>query len=308
MEKDIEGLIVPLITPLKDDAVIDREGLAALVDYVVDGGVDSLFILGTTGEGPCLSSPTKYDMIVQTSRYLAGRKKYMVGITDTALEDSIKWSRLAADHGAAAVVLAPPPYFPFTQEELTSYVRYVVRQSPLPVVLYNIPRLTKTTFGKDTVERLLNEKGIIGFKDSSRDWNYFQEIVQVVKARPDWTILTGAEELLVESMEIGADGGVLGGANLFPSLLRDFYQAIKYKNEQQVNVLGGMLADCRGIYARGDGATSSIQVIKYILEQAGICQGRMTPPFQELDTSAQTEVMGIIAHHFSVKGNGIFKR
>src|SRR5690606_4390763 len=224
-------------------------------------------------------------------------------------EESIKWSRLAADHGADAVILAPPSYFPYTQDELTRYVRYVARHSPLPVILYNIPRLTKTTFGKEVIENLLNEKEIIGFKDSSRDGNYFKEIVQVIKkTRPDWTILTGAEEMLVESMEIGADGGVLGGANLFPSLLHDFYQAIVHRDEQMTSMLGRVLSDCRRIYAKGRGSTSSIQVIKYILEQAGICRCTMTLPFQELGIDARSEVMGIVANHFSIKGNGIFKR
>ena len=104
MEKDIQGVIVPLITPLKDGTIVDIAGLSTLIDHVVEGGVNALFILGTTGEGPCLSSEAKQDMIVHTARQLRGKKKMVVGITDSSPEESIKWSRLAADHGAHAEI------------------------------------------------------------------------------------------------------------------------------------------------------------------------------------------------------------
>ncbi|MBD1422332.1 dihydrodipicolinate synthase family protein [Sphingobacterium chuzhouense] len=295
MKKDIKGVVVPLITPLKDRATVDKEGLERLIDYVVDGGVDSLFVLGTTGEGPGLSNEVKNEVIVYTNHFLRGRTKNLIGITDTSPEESIKWSRIAADNGADAVVLAPPPYFPYTQKELVTYVRYVIRHSPLPVILYNIPRLTKTVFETEAIKHLMDEKGVIGFKDSSKDWEYFKDVLHVTKQRPDWTLLTGTEELLAQSMEAGADGGVLGGANIFPKLLSDFYAAIKRKNAREVSALEGILSDCRPIYAMGCGATSSIQVIKYVLEQQGICQRMMTQPFNDLDEDAGRRVSERIA-------------
>ncbi len=299
MKKDIEGVIVPLITPLKDKTALDERGLARLIDYVVKGGVDSLFILGTTGEGPCLNSNIKNDLIVKTSKFLQGRIKNLVGITDTSPEESLKLSYLAADNGADAVVIAPPSYFPLTQDELVDYVQYIVEGSPLPVILYNIPRLTKTSFDIETIQRLTDEKGIIGFKDSSKDWKYFQEVLQITKTRPDWTVLTGAEELLVKSMEIGADGGVLGGANIIPKHIANFYQAIKNQDLNEISRLEDFLLNWRSIYTMGSGSTSSIQVLKYILEQKSICHRTMTLPFKDLDEDTGKMVSDIIASHFN---------
>ncbi len=302
MEKITEGVVVPLITPLAENHQVDERALERLIDYVTKGGVDSLFILGTTGEGPCLGHQAKNDLIAYTSRHVKGRMKVMVGITDTSPEETIKWSYVAADKGADAVVLAPPPYFPYTQEELVIYVRYIVRHSPLPVLLYNIPRLTKTTFGMEAIQCLIDEEGIRGFKDSSRDWTYFQEMLLVAKSRPDWTILTGTEELLVKSMEAGANGGVLGGANLFPELLSRFYNAIKNKNSLEIANLESILSDCRRLYSLGTGVTSSIQAIKYVLEQKGICKRTMTVPFQDMNENSRKIVLEIISHHLNNNG------
>lgn len=295
MKKDIRGVVVPIITPLKEDgATVDEKGMERLIDYVVEGGVNSLFVLGTTGEGPCLSSRAKQDVMVYTNRYLNGRVKNLTGITDTSADESIRWSRIAADNGADAVVLAPPPYFTLSPDELVGYTRHIVRHSPLPVILYNIPRLTKTAFTTEALQYLADEKGIIGFKDSSRDWDYFKDILPLAGYRPDWTILTGAEELLVRSMAAGADGGVLGGANLFPAVWSDFYKAVRDKNTGEAERLEELLSRFRNIYTLGKGATSSIQVIKYVLERKKICLRTMVRPFNDLDDERGGEAVDII--------------
>lgn len=294
IQKPIEGIVVPLITPLTESFELHEEALARLIDYVLQGGVDSLFLLGTTGEGPCLSKKVKTAMIRSASKHLKGRTKNLIGITDTSPQETIRWSYVAADHGADAVVLAPPPYFPYTQKELLAYVRLIIQQSPLPVMLYNIPKLTKTAFDGETIRRLTDEKQIIGFKDSSRDWTYFQQVIEASQHRPDWSILTGAEELLLESMAAGANGGVLGGANLFPRTVCDFYQAIKHNDNDSIARLGTILSDCRRIYGLGTGATSSIQVLKYMLEQKGICSSVMSPPFSAIDEATGRQIQQLI--------------
>lgn len=303
MNKQLSGIVVPLVTPLKENISVDEQGLEHLVEHVLGGNVDALFVLGTTGEGPCLSSQAKHAVIRLTNDYLRGRAKSLVGITDVSPEQSIKWSKIAADNGADAVVVAPPPYFPFTQKELVEYVRCIVRHSPLPVILYNIPRITKTAFEMESIMQLADENKVIGFKDSSRDLNYFLEVLQLIKTRSDWTVLTGAEELLIPSMEAGADGGVLGGANLFADVLSAFYQAIKNNNAAEIARMESVLADCRRIYAMGTGATSSIQVIKYLLERKGICSRKMSLPFKELDEAAGEIVWGIINSAFPKEKN-----
>src|SRR5690606_12722929 len=142
----------------------------------------------------------------------------LVGVTDTSFVESVELARHAADSGAAAVVLSTPYYFPAGQTELLGYVRILFEQLPLPLVLYNMPSLTKVWFEIDTLRQLASLQRIVGIKDSSGDLAYFERLMGLRELRPDWSIMIGPEALLPEAMRLGGDGGVAGGANIFPRL------------------------------------------------------------------------------------------
>src|SRR5262245_8814019 len=143
MSRRFYGIIPPLVTPLCDRDRLDHAGVERLVEYVLGGGVNGLFILGTTGEAPSLGYRMRREMIERVCRLTAGRVPILVGITDTAFVESVDLARSAADAGADAVVLSTPYYFPAGQTELTRYVCNLATQLPLPLVLYNMPSLTK---------------------------------------------------------------------------------------------------------------------------------------------------------------------
>ena len=117
-------------------------------------------------------------------------------------------------------MVAPPYYLPEAQPELQEYLDHLVPELPLPLFLYNMPALTKVHFELDTVKRALDNQRIIGFKDSSGELNFFKQAVQLVRQRPDWPVLIGPEEKLLDALKLGGHGGVSGGANLFPEIVR----------------------------------------------------------------------------------------
>src|SRR6185369_5383821 len=139
----LSGIVPPLVTPLKDRDELDQAGLERLIEHVVGGGVHGLFILGTTGEAPSLSYRLRREFIGRVCQLTQGRVPVLVGITDTSFVESVALARHAADAGAMAVVLSTPYYFPAGQTDLLSYIRNIVAELPLPLVLYNMPSLTK---------------------------------------------------------------------------------------------------------------------------------------------------------------------
>ncbi len=294
MRKHFSGIIVPVITPINKKGGLDIKGLGKLIEHVIGGGAHGIFILGTSGEGPALGKEVQKRMISEAQRCINNRVEYLVGISGTSPSETVKLSHLAANHGADAVVVAPPSYFPFTQEELIEYIRFILRNSPLPVMLYNIPKMTKTGFGVETIDRLTGEAKIAGFKDSSKDIGYFREILAVTAKRPDWSVLIGYEDLLAESVLAGGDGGVLAGGNIYPQLLVNIYHAIAKDDREEVASIEQRLSGIRQIYALGSGATSAIQVIKYALEIKGICSRTMSIPFKSLDDMAGERVREIL--------------
>src|SRR5262245_53663267 len=147
----VNGIIVPLVTPLQREDMLDREALERVIEHVIRGGVSGLFILGTTGEGPSLSYELRSELIQAACRVAAGRVPVLVAVSDNAYERSMAMTRAAESAGAAAVVLAPPCYFRISQADLLRYVERFASESPLPIFLYNIPSLTKTAFDPQTV-------------------------------------------------------------------------------------------------------------------------------------------------------------
>src|SRR5262245_51773943 len=114
----LAGIFPPIVTPLRDRDTLDVDALERLIEHVLGGGVDGLFLLGSTGEGPGLSHRLRMDVVERGCRVVAGRVPVLVGVTDTSFAESLRLASCAAAAGAQAVVLAPPSYFPASQEEL----------------------------------------------------------------------------------------------------------------------------------------------------------------------------------------------
>ena len=130
MTTPVTGIVPPMITPLRDRDALDVPGLERLVEHLLAGGVSGLFVLGTTGEGSSLSYRLRRELVALVCRQVRGRVPVLVGITDTAVVESLNLARFAADAGATAVVAAPPYYLPGGQPELQEYLAHLVPELP----------------------------------------------------------------------------------------------------------------------------------------------------------------------------------
>jgi len=291
MTTRLTGIVPPMVTPLLDRDQLDVAGLERLLEHILAGGVNGLFILGTTGEGPSLSYRLRRELIERVCRQVAGRVPVLVGITDTAFVESVQIARQAEVSGATALVLAPPYYLPEAQPELQEYLDHLVPELPLPLFLYNMPSLTKVSFELPTIQRALQDQRIIGFKDSSGDLSYFEEVAELIKARPDWSLLIGPEEKLFKSLQLGGDGGVSGGANLFPTLYVKVVAAYRAGDLEQAEAWQRVIQQVSDSFYRiGKYSSSIIKGIKCALACQGICDDFMAEPFHRF-RPAEREVV-----------------
>jgi len=276
----LRGIIPPMVTPLVDKDQLDIEGLERLINHILEGGVHGLFVLGTTGEAPSLSYRLRRELIQRSCREVGGRVPVLVGITDTSFAESVHIARLAADAGAAAVVLAPPYYFPAGQPELLEYLMHLTPQLPLPLFLYNMPSHTKLFFEPETVRKAADIPSIVGLKDSSGNMIYFHQLRLLFEDRQEFSLLVGPEELLAETLLLGGHGGVSGGANMFPELYVSLYNAAIEKDLEKVLALHRKVMRIRStIYSVGKYGSSVIKGIKCVLSCMGICSDFMAEPF-----------------------------
>lgn len=292
--KPLNGIVPPLVTPLAGRDEIDVNGTHRLLQHVIDGGVAGVFILGTTGEAPSLSYRLRREFIQLVCQTVDGRVPVMVGVTDTAFVETIALAQVAKEAGADAVVLSTPYYFPAGQTELALYVDHVVEQLPLPLMLYNMPSLTKVWFEYETLQKLSRHTQIVGVKDSSGDLDYFQQIMELKEDRPDWSMFIGPEHMTAEAVQMGANGGVNGGANVYPKLFVDYYQAAATGDEAAVESLQEKVDALQAIYSVGKYASRHIKATKCALSINGICSDHMAEPFNHFLPPQRAKVKAIL--------------
>lgn len=278
--KPLKGVVPPMVTPLLDSETLDVEGLESLVEHILAGSVHGLFLLGTTGEAPNLSYQLRHELVQRVCKQVAQRVPVLVGVTDTVFSESLRLARTAVEAGAAAVVAAPPYYFAPGQPELIEYYTLLANRLPLPLFLYNMPSHTKVAIDPNTVWKLSENANIAGVKDSSANIVYFNKLRHLLRDRPDFSVLIGPEEALGNVVLMGAHGGIAGGANLFPQLFVDLYEAA---------VAGDIATVCKlqervmsvsdALYGVGRHMSSFIKGVKCSLALMGICSDFMAEPF-----------------------------
>lgn len=288
------GIIPPMITPLVDRDELDVPGLERLIEHLIAGGVSGIFLLGTTGEAPSLSYRLRRELVERSCKLAAGRVPVLVGITDTAFVESVALARWAAGCGADAVVLTTPYYFPAGQTELLAYTENLIPQLPLPLVLYNMPGLTKVWFELDTLRKLTMHDKIVGIKDSSGDLKYFESLMSLRTERPDWSILIGPEAMLPEAMKLGGDGGVAGGGNAYPRLFVECYKACVAGDADRIAATHRAINDLQKIYDIGKYASRYIKATKCACSLLGICDDFMAEPFHKFKSPERARVKEIL--------------
>jgi 4-hydroxy-tetrahydrodipicolinate synthase len=269
-----------MVTPLRDVDALDIAGLEKLIEHILAGGVSALFILGTTGEFSGLSYCLRHDLVERVCRIVNKRVQVLVGISDTSLVESVELANKAADFGADAVVATPPYYFSAGQPELIDYYQRLILRLPLPLYLYNMPFQTKVSLHPDTVKIIADHKNVIGFKDSSADAVYFNLIIHAMRDRKEFSLFVGPELMTAEAVLMGGHGGVNGGANIFPRLYVDLYNAAAERNISRMLELQEKIREINAtIYTVGKYNSSIIKGIKCALSLMGICEDIMTEPF-----------------------------
>ena len=285
------GIVAPMVTPLLGFDELDVAGLETLIEHILAGGVQGLFILGSTGDGPALSYALRKMLIDRVCRQVAGRVPVLVGITDTAYKEAMDMAEYSAKAGAASVVLAPPYYFHVSQGDLLRLVENVSKDSPLPFYLYNMPNLTKITWERETVVRAADCPNVMGLKDSSGDEDYLQSVLHAVKHMPEFSVLVGPEHMLLDGLLHGVHGGVCGGANLFPRLFSDLFDAFNKGDIAEARMLQDRVMEIGSpLYLTGEPESSYIRGLKTALEVCGICSGHLARPLLSADEVQKQEI------------------
>jgi len=214
----LQGTGVALITPfkLKDD--VDYYALEKVIDYVIEGGVEYIVTLGTTGETPTLSKYEKTDIIKFTYKVVNNRVPIVVGIGGNNTNELLKDIESFPLDKAAAVLSASPYYSKPSQEGLYQHYKALAEASPKPILLYNVPGRTGRNINASTVIRLANEvENIQGIKEASGD---MAQCMQILRDAPkDFLVVSGDDALALPQIACGMKGLISVAANAYPKEL-----------------------------------------------------------------------------------------
>ena len=290
MKLPLKGIIPPMVTPLSEDQTLDSKGLKNLIEHLLEGGVSGIFLLGTNGEGPSLGYALRKQLISEACNIVKNRVPILVGITDTSFGGSLQIAHHAQNAGADALVVAPPYYFPLSEDEIINYFRALAPLLPLPFLIYNIPSCTKLDLSPKTVKSI-KELGAIGVKDSSGDEAMLYSFIEAFKETPDFSVIVGNELFLSNAVLEGGHGAVAGGANVFPKLFVALYEASLSKDIQRIKKIQKMILRMHNtIYKVEDSPTRSIKAIKCALSIMGICEDHMAAPLFRLNGNRRSKI------------------
>lgn len=290
MESPLKGIIPPMITPLESYNKLDNQGLHNLIEHLISGGVHGLFILGTNGEAPSLTYELRKEIVKKTCEQVNNRVPVLVGITDTSIEGSFELTEYSKKVGADAVVVAPPYYFPVSQAEMGDYFEALAPNLALPFLVYNMPSHTKIHLSIETV-KLAKELGALGIKDSSGDLFYLYTLIEEFKTFPDFSVITGTELFIPETIMNGGHGAIAGGANIFPKLFVQLYEASLKKDYDAIAELRTKVMKIYSdIYSVGQYTSRITKGTKCSLSVMGICNDYMAPPLNKFNSSERKQI------------------
>jgi len=226
----LEGVIVALLTPVDQAGRVDHGALSQLVERLLSRGVTGISPLGSTGEGYSLDLDQRLAVTDTVAASVPPGTPVIPGMFAHNHEQAVAEIAAYADHGATAVLAAPPAYYPLKPAEQRGYFARLADATALPLVIYNIPVFTKVIIDPAVAAALAVHPMVAGLKDSGRDLDYGARLLDAVAAAgpdaADFSVLTGTDTMLVSYLLAGARGTICANANIVPETVRAAYDAV----------------------------------------------------------------------------------
>ena len=271
--KLLYGTGVALVTPFTGDGQVDYQALKRLINYLIDGKVDYLVSVGTTGESATLSNDEKTKIFEFTAAEVNGRVPLVAGIGGNNTAEIINQVKQFNTTGYSAILSSSPNYNKPTQEGIYQHYKVIAAAAPLPLILYNVPGRTGSNINADTTVRLANDfQSIIAIKDASGNFDQFN---QVMRDKPeDFLLISSDDPVTLPMIALGAVGVISVIGNALPKQVSDLVRLCldgNFKQAQKAH--NGLIDFTRLMFAEGNPAG-----VKSALKSLGICDDRLRLP------------------------------
>jgi 4-hydroxy-tetrahydrodipicolinate synthase len=282
---EIQGHGVAMITPFKENGFIDFDALPSIIDHLIDGGVDYIVVLGTTGETATLSKTEKIELVEKIIEINSGRLPLVLGMGGNDTQQVLEMFDWFDLNFFTAILSVAPYYNKPNQEGLYQHYKVISKHSILPVILYNVPSRTGTNIAPDTVARLANDfKNIVAVKEAAGDFQQAQTLIKICP--PEFLILSGDDEMSLPMILAGARGVISVIGNAIPTIYSHIIQQgldgnVKNAYQDQYRILDLI----RMIYVEGNPTG-----IKVLMSTLGLCENHLRLPLVSASESLTNQL------------------
>jgi 4-hydroxy-tetrahydrodipicolinate synthase len=292
----LRGLGVAMVTPFKKDLTPDLPALKKLTEFLINGGVDYLVVMGTTGESVTLDKEDKKAILDTVLSTNAGRKPVVLGVGgNNTFEVANQLSRVDAT-GLTAVLSVTPYYNKPTQNGLFEHYKALSESSKLPIILYNVPGRTSVNLLPDTVSRIAFDcRNVIGIKEASGN---IEQIMTVIHETPkEFLVISGDDTLTLPLIAAGADGVISVVGNAFPKEFGAMvHAALENKFDEARPIHYKLLEIIQNLFVEGNPAG-----IKEVLAHLDICENYMRLPLVPVSQNTSERLRRIMIDEEFIK-------
>jgi len=286
----VKGVFPPIPTPF-DPATGDiapapfRKNIARLLE----AGVAGIVVSGSTGEAPLLDPDEQRELVALARESLQDGATLIAGTGAESTRQTVALSEAAAAEGADAVLVRPPSYFSAgaTPATLAAHFRAVADASPVPVLIYNIPKYTHVALAPDLLQQLASHERIVGVKDSSGDP---KSVAAYRSAVPRWAVFVGGASLLLTALELGCQGGIIGVACYAPALCVQLVRAFEQGQREQAAALQERITPLDKEIVGKLGPAG----VKAAMDAVGLYGGPPRPPLAPLSAADRERVSALV--------------
>lgn len=231
MKKELfTGVCTALVTPFLDDGEIDYSAFERLINRQINSHIDAILILGTTGEASTISYQERGKLIKLARKTIPQHIKLLIGTGCNSTKFALKYTLQAQKLGADGVMLVTPYYNKCSQKGAFEHYKYIIENSNIPIILYNVPSRTGFNLAIDTIKKLSTFQNIVGIKEASSNLSHIKQELAEIK---NMAIYSGNDDLNELFLTSGASGVVSVLSNVYPKLVKDICQKISKNCTQQ---------------------------------------------------------------------------
>lgn len=289
MKTELRGTGVAMVTPFNKDKSIDYKGLANLIEYLIDGGVEFLVSMGTTGESAVLSTEEKLEVVAFSKDKINGRLPFVVGIGGNNTAAVVAQIKATDFTGVDAILSVSPAYNKPTQEGIYQHFKAISDACPVDIILYNVPGRTSSNMSAETTLRLANDfTNIVSVKEASGD---MEQIMQILRDKPSgFKVLSGDDALTLPMVLMGAEGVISVQAMAQPKEFSEMVrQGLKGDLEKSRALHYPQLEIIDNLFAEGNPAG-----VKACLKIKGVCDDYVRLPLVAISSERYQKLESLL--------------